>query len=344
MPAASNWPCIFLMGNSAAVPNLPSECSNNILQHTGTGACFQTEFAGGFGTVHDHNLFDPIGGGVVGAIGTSLTAPTSTYASLPLWQMATGVDSDSIQAPAGFVSSTDLHIVAGVAAWNAGSLVSAVQDDIDQEPRCTSIPEIGADEIPAPGLCARFGSSVQVGPPPLKVTFLDQSYASPGPITSWAWDFDNNGTIDSTVQNPTYVYTCPGSYTVSLTVTDGVNPPANWTLPNYITVAGFLFDIATTGGGVGDLLITPIPTSCGQAMGATSGWTLVSLATSLPVGAGPAFGLVPDVELLDLPVRAPDPGLPAPLHGHDRPVPGRGPGIPAARFGERPARDRRWTG
>ena len=36
----------------------------------------------------------------------------------------------------------------------------------------------------------------------------------------FAWDFDNNGTTDSTAANPTHTYTNPGSYTATLRVTD----------------------------------------------------------------------------------------------------------------------------
>ena len=37
---------------------------------------------------------------------------------------------------------------------------------------------------------------------------------------SFAWDFDNNGTTDSTEANPAHTYTNPGSYTATLRVTD----------------------------------------------------------------------------------------------------------------------------
>ncbi|RPI02068.1 MAG: VWA domain-containing protein [Calditrichaeota bacterium] len=42
-------------------------------------------------------------------------------------------------------------------------------------------------------------------------------------LTSWEWDFDDDGTIDATDQNPVYTYTLPGAYTVALRVNDGVN-------------------------------------------------------------------------------------------------------------------------
>jgi PKD repeat protein len=63
---------------------------------------------------------------------------------------------------------------------------------------------------------ANFVASATSGSVPLQVQFSDQSV---GEISDWAWDFDNNGTVDSTEQNPTYTYATWGVYTVSLTVT-----------------------------------------------------------------------------------------------------------------------------
>jgi uncharacterized delta-60 repeat protein len=63
---------------------------------------------------------------------------------------------------------------------------------------------------------ADFVATPTGGNPPLTVQFTD---ASTGNVTSWAWDFDNNGTVDSTEQNPSYTYNNPGGYVVKLTVT-----------------------------------------------------------------------------------------------------------------------------
>jgi len=63
---------------------------------------------------------------------------------------------------------------------------------------------------------ADFEASPTYGTAPLTVTFTDKST---GTITQWEWDFDNDGNVDSTVQNPTYIYSNPGWYTVKLTVT-----------------------------------------------------------------------------------------------------------------------------
>jgi PKD repeat protein len=64
---------------------------------------------------------------------------------------------------------------------------------------------------------AAFTGSPTDGIAPLQVSFTDQSTNNP---TTWAWDFQNDGVTDSTVRNPTFTYTTPGSYDVRLTVTN----------------------------------------------------------------------------------------------------------------------------
>ena len=62
---------------------------------------------------------------------------------------------------------------------------------------------------------AGFSADPTSGTPPLVVAFKNQSVGS---VTNWAWDFDSDGTIDSTEANPSSVFAEPGSYTVTLTV------------------------------------------------------------------------------------------------------------------------------
>jgi PKD repeat protein len=70
-------------------------------------------------------------------------------------------------------------------------------------------------------LFARFRTgSTTTGLSPLTVDFIDLSH---GEITSWEWDFDNDGNIDSNEQNPTFTFNESGSYDVKLTVSDGTN-------------------------------------------------------------------------------------------------------------------------
>jgi PKD repeat protein len=65
-----------------------------------------------------------------------------------------------------------------------------------------------------------FTSNVQQGPPDLFVKFYDNSYPAQN-IVSWEWDLNGDGTIDSTDPNPTFLYTEPGNYSVTLTISDG---------------------------------------------------------------------------------------------------------------------------
>jgi PKD repeat protein len=70
-------------------------------------------------------------------------------------------------------------------------------------------------------ITADFAGTPLTGTTPLLVQFTDLSVAENTTISSWKWDFDNDGAIDSTNQNPSWVYNVTGTYTVSLTVSDG---------------------------------------------------------------------------------------------------------------------------
>ena len=60
---------------------------------------------------------------------------------------------------------------------------------------------------------ASFTGSPGAGLAPLAVRFRD---TSAGWTFSWAWDFDSDGGVDSTIQNPTFIYRAPGAYSVTL--------------------------------------------------------------------------------------------------------------------------------
>jgi PKD repeat protein len=82
---------------------------------------------------------------------------------------------------------------------------------------------------------ADFVGSPTSGPAPLTVNFTD---TSSGTVTSWAWDFNNDGTDDSAEQNPSHTYTNMGTYTVKLTATgpDGTDAEVK---TDYITAQGY---------------------------------------------------------------------------------------------------------
>jgi PKD repeat protein len=80
---------------------------------------------------------------------------------------------------------------------------------------------------------ADFTASPLSGDAPLGVQFTDTSAGNP---TSWAWDFENDGIVDSTEQNPTFTYTAAGTYTVNLTVTNAASSDSD-VKTDYITVS-----------------------------------------------------------------------------------------------------------
>ncbi len=71
-----------------------------------------------------------------------------------------------------------------------------------------------------PYLIPDFHAAPTTGHAPLTVQFTDASLADP-PATWWAWDFDNDGTVDSGNQNPSWVYSAPGHYAVRFEVANG---------------------------------------------------------------------------------------------------------------------------
>jgi hypothetical protein len=64
-----------------------------------------------------------------------------------------------------------------------------------------------------------INGSVTMGVSPLQVNFTCNKKSRYKPVR-YEWDFDNDGIIDSTIQNPSYIYIKPAVYTVKLKITD----------------------------------------------------------------------------------------------------------------------------
>lgn len=94
-----------------------------------------------------------------------------------------------------------------------------------------------------PGIAAAFTATPTQGTAPLEVQFTDQSDGA----TAWAWNFGDGNT--STVRNPVHVYRQPGTYPVSLTVSDGATSDTE-------TRTGYIKVYSPSGGGE-----IPIPPS-----------------------------------------------------------------------------------
>ncbi|TAJ19024.1 MAG: PKD domain-containing protein [Planctomycetota bacterium] len=80
---------------------------------------------------------------------------------------------------------------------------------------------------------AQFAASATAVVQGTVVQFSDQSTGGP---TTWAWDLDGNGSTDSTLKDPAFVYATPGTYTVSLTVSNALGSDSE-TKPNHVTVS-----------------------------------------------------------------------------------------------------------
>ena len=105
--------------------------------------------------------------------------------------------------------------------------------------------------VPASGLYPAFSANVQSGVSPLAVNFTDATYSSAaGGVQSWSWDFNGDNVIDSNLQNPTFVYSSCGTYTVSLTVTDNQFGAATETKVGFIVVDAIApnFTASSSGG------------------------------------------------------------------------------------------------
>ncbi len=80
-----------------------------------------------------------------------------------------------------------------------------------------------------------FDADRSGGPAGMTVNFTDFSFAWPDTITSRAWDFDADGTVDSNEKNPSFTYNEPGLYSVILSVSDGSNSSSD-TLYDFVSV------------------------------------------------------------------------------------------------------------
>lgn len=171
------------------------------------------------------------------------TTPNDWYVTLPIapffYDPSSGADlcvdtlHDGIGAPSTAGPANDCA--------TTNSLTSRIFNLTNaQSPTGTTQQNVGVtlelSYVPAAGLFANFAANVTGGASPLAVQFTDTSYSSaPGGVVAWAWDFNGDTVVDSTLQNPNHVYTNCGTYTVSLTVNDGVNPPSTITRTNYVT-------------------------------------------------------------------------------------------------------------
>ena len=131
--------------------------------------------------------------------GSSGTAPLSYALDFD----NNGVTDSTVQNP------TYTYLTAGTYTANLTVSNTAGSNSV------TQVITVNAAPVPP---TAVFSTNVTSGTAPLAVKFTDASTGT-APL-SYAWDFDNNGVTDSTVQNPTYTYSAAGTYTANLTVSN----------------------------------------------------------------------------------------------------------------------------
>jgi PKD repeat protein len=154
----------------------------------------------------------------------------------------------TVPAPGGSVSTSVLYIPSAQAQslidFTQARILAFVQNQATQEVyQSLKVPTVLTDSIHA-----AFRAPETAGATPLAITFEDMSSAaSSSPITSWQWDFDNNGTIDSTSPAPVWVYNTAGTYDVTLTVSDGIHSHTT-TRHNYVYAITNQSDILVVNG------------------------------------------------------------------------------------------------
>ena len=217
--------------------------------------------------------------------------------SLAAYQTVSGQEANSVTGDPLFVLATagDFNIPPASPAVDAG-LASGVTSDFNGGARTGLAADCGAIEAPPVGLTAAFRADlgtglcgpieVLVGPAALTVNFQSLSTnGGGGPITSFAWDFDADNVIDSTSPVAAFTYLVPGTYSVTLTIGDGVTT-ASQTAVDYVVVEPYPLLLAQPGGA---FILTGVPAV--GAPGAASAITLMSVTTNLAVGEGAFAGI-----------------------------------------------------
>jgi len=167
------------------------------------------------------------------AISTPTADATYTTGTTPVTLGGTASDSAGVT----MVTWTSHHggtgTCNGTASWSCSGIALQTGDNIITISGADAAGNIGNDTLTVTYTLpptADFSAEVTSAEAPLSVKFTD---VSTGTITSRLWDFGDGQT--STATAPNHLYTAPGLYTVSLTVS-GPGGEHNKTVTDYITV------------------------------------------------------------------------------------------------------------
>lgn len=269
--SSTGSPACLIISSSVATPNCLN-IRNNIFSIPATvGVNRYAVLCNAANTVFqdiDYNCYFTSGPniGLIGGVDRS---------NLAAWRTGTGRDSNSVSGNPQFVSNVDLHINPNVPSpvHNAGKFISTVPDDIDDNPRSTLNPDIGADEytyvpppltgiknIPGdyPSINAAINELNTVGVGTGGVTFrVNAGYTETIPPCGFQINITNNPpNVNNPIvfqkfgtgANPTISSSPTGSATVG-TTTLGGNGCAFFELvgTDYITFNGFTLQELYTG-------------------------------------------------------------------------------------------------
>lgn len=135
---------------------------------------------------------------------TDTSAPGS--GSITAWHWDFGDGNNSTQQNPSHVYNADGSYVVTLTVTNSAALQDNAQVIVNVSASTPPTAAFTTSPSPAQGLA------------PLVVQFTDASTPGTAAIVAWQWDFgDGNGSSD---QNPQHTYTTPGSYQITLTVTD----------------------------------------------------------------------------------------------------------------------------
>jgi PKD repeat protein len=150
--------------------------------------------------------------------GPTPPALTCTSSGGDIYEKTASLDSLAFGSGLGtpVIRPADAHFVHNVSSTkqpvSRSSGLVALAPDLQADVYWHSFDPLGFLSAPT----AAFAASPTAGPAPLDVRFNDASAGSP---TSWAWTFGDGSS--SAEQNPVHRYAAQGTYTVTLTVSNG---------------------------------------------------------------------------------------------------------------------------
>ena len=209
------------------------------VDHTAVSATFASNLGPDLATVHNGPVT------VLGGTGQGVGVPGIWYITIPVTPFVYDPNLgdlvvDIYQDGTGWTGTSRAadHVSTGTPPANGSRVYNTAAGALTATTGTVGLSYQAVTEftyVPANGLYSAFTANVTSGTSPLTVNFTDQTFTStPGGVTSWAWDFDGDNVVDSTQQNPTFVYNGCGNFNVSLTTTDGAFPASTLTRTAYI--------------------------------------------------------------------------------------------------------------